>query len=64
MSLHIIYIVFLLSAMLLLDRINSDPEFRHQFHTMCINVGVDPLASNKGFWANMLGVGDFYFELG
>eukprot|EP01035_Chromulina_nebulosa_P060176 gene60176-82330_t len=46
------------------DRINSDPEFRHQFHTMCINVGVDPLASNKGFWANMLGVGDFYFELG
>lgn len=46
------------------DRINSDPEFRQQFHKMCISVGVDPLASNKGFWADILGVGDFYFELG
>jgi len=25
--------------------------------------GVDPLASNKGFWAQVLGVGDFYYEL-
>lgn len=25
--------------------------------------GVDPLASNKGFWAQLLGVGDFYYEL-
>lgn len=24
---------------------------------------VDPLASNKGFWAEVLGVGDFYYEL-
>ena len=31
---------------------------------MCMNVGVDPLASNKGFWAEILGVGDFYYELG
>ena len=46
------------------DRINSDPEFRQQFHTMCVSVGVDPLASNKGFWSDILGVGDFYFELG
>lgn len=46
------------------DRINSDPEFRQQFHKMCLSVGVDPLASNKGFWANILGVGDFYYELG
>jgi ESCRT-II complex subunit VPS22 len=45
------------------DRINSDPEFRSQFHKMCISVGVDPLASNKGFWADILGVGDFYFEI-
>lgn len=44
-------------------KINSDPEFRLQFHTMCVSVGVDPLASNKGFWADLLGVGDFYFEL-
>lgn len=24
---------------------------------------MDPLASNKGFWAQVLGVGDFYYEL-
>lgn len=46
------------------QRINSDPEFRQQFHTMCVSAGVDPLASGKGFWADILGVGDFYFELG
>lgn len=45
-------------------RINSDPEFRLQFHKMCIGVGVDPLASSKGFWADFLGVGDFYYDLG
>jgi ESCRT-II complex subunit VPS22 len=45
-------------------RINSDPEFRQQFHAMCLSTGVDPLASGKGFWADILGVGDFYFELG
>ena len=31
---------------------------------MCANCGVDPLASNKGFWAELLGFGDFYYELG
>ena len=31
---------------------------------MCANVGVDPLASNKGVWAQLLGFGDFYYELG
>ena len=45
------------------DKINSDPEFRMQFHRMCISVGVDPLASNKGFWADVLGMGKFYFDL-
>lgn len=45
------------------DRINEDPEFRQQFHKMCIGVGVDPLASGKGFWADLLGFGDFYYEL-
>ena len=30
---------------------------------MCANVGVDPLASNKGMWAQLLGFGDFYYEL-
>ncbi len=31
---------------------------------MCAKCGVDPLASNKGFWAELLGIGDFYYELG
>eukprot|EP00026_Physarum_polycephalum_P015760 Phypoly_transcript_16524.p1 GENE.Phypoly_transcript_16524~~Phypoly_transcript_16524.p1 ORF type:complete len:259 (-),score=38.29 Phypoly_transcript_16524:84-821(-) len=44
--------------------INKDPEFRKYFQEMCSKIGVDPLASNKGFWAEMLGVGDFYYELG
>jgi ESCRT-II complex subunit VPS22 len=43
--------------------ISKNPVFRAQFHEMCANVGVDPLASNKGFWTQMLGFGDFYFEL-
>jgi ESCRT-II complex subunit VPS22 len=25
---------------------------------------VDPLASKKGFWNELLGLGDFYYELG
>lgn len=33
---------------------------RKRFHR---NRRVDPLASNKGFWAEVLGVGDFYYEL-
>ena len=43
--------------------IKKDPQFRMQFQKMCSSIGVDPLASNKGFWGEMLGVGDFYFEL-
>lgn len=45
------------------DRINSDPEFRWNFHKMTKEIGVDPLASNRGFWAELLGVGDFYYDL-
>lgn len=45
------------------DSINSDPVFRMHFQTMCRRIGVDPLASNKGFWAQTLGLGDFYYEL-
>ncbi len=44
--------------------INKDPVLRKRFHEMCSSVGVDPLASQKGFWAELLGVGDFYYELG
>ncbi|XP_013779262.1 vacuolar-sorting protein SNF8-like [Limulus polyphemus] len=46
------------------NEIRKDPYFRCQFQEMCATVGVDPLASSKGFWAKMLGVGDFYYELG
>ncbi|KAG6541184.1 hypothetical protein Mapa_017418 [Marchantia paleacea] len=44
--------------------IKKSPAFRAQFHAMCQKIGVDPLASNKGFWAELLGIGDFYYELG
>eukprot|EP01091_Cochliopodium_minus_P017322 TRINITY_DN6755_c0_g1_i1.p1 TRINITY_DN6755_c0_g1~~TRINITY_DN6755_c0_g1_i1.p1 ORF type:complete len:254 (-),score=77.29 TRINITY_DN6755_c0_g1_i1:38-799(-) len=44
--------------------IGRQPEFRQRFHEMCSSIGVDPLASGKGFWADLLGVGDFYYELG
>lgn len=30
---------------------------------MTQEVGVDPLASNKGFWGEILGVGDFYYDV-
>ena len=43
--------------------INKDGEFRRQFQQMCSAIGVDPLASRKGFWNSLLGVGDFYYEL-
>eukprot|EP01024_Parvocaulis_polyphysoides_P007856 TRINITY_DN12314_c3_g1_i1.p1 TRINITY_DN12314_c3_g1~~TRINITY_DN12314_c3_g1_i1.p1 ORF type:complete len:245 (+),score=27.93 TRINITY_DN12314_c3_g1_i1:92-826(+) len=46
------------------QEIKSNPQFRAQFHTMCANIGVDPLSSNKGMWAQLLGFGDFYYELG
>jgi ESCRT-II complex subunit VPS22 len=45
------------------DKINRDPHFRAHFNEMCAAIGVDPLKSSKGFWAQMLGVGDFYYEL-
>jgi len=45
------------------DEIKSNPLFRAQFHRMCTATGVDPLACHKGFWAQILGLGDFYAEL-
>merc|ERR1712110_455413 len=45
------------------DEIKKDPEFRQHFQEMCASIGVDPLASSKGFWSEMLGFGDFYYEL-
>lgn len=43
--------------------INKNPELRYRFREMCKEIGVDPLASSKGFWASRLGLGDFYYEL-
>ena len=43
--------------------ISSNPVFRDEFLKMCKQIGVDPLSSKKGFWVDVLGVGDFYFEL-
>jgi len=45
------------------DEIRKNPEFRRSFQEMCVNAGVDPLASSKGFWSEKLGFGDFYYEL-
>ncbi|CEM37835.1 unnamed protein product [Vitrella brassicaformis CCMP3155] len=46
------------------DRINKDPVFRQKFCEMCAAIGVDPLISSRGFWSRLLGVGNFYSELG
>lgn len=43
--------------------IDRDPLFRAHFNAMCAASGVDPLVSSKGVWAQLLGVGDFYYEL-
>eukprot|EP00929_Paragymnodinium_shiwhaense_P096019 TRINITY_DN57451_c0_g1_i2.p1 TRINITY_DN57451_c0_g1~~TRINITY_DN57451_c0_g1_i2.p1 ORF type:complete len:139 (+),score=33.01 TRINITY_DN57451_c0_g1_i2:81-497(+) len=45
------------------SRINADAKFRQAFFDMCIAAGVDPLASSKGVWDEILGVGQFYNEL-
>ncbi|GAB5360780.1 hypothetical protein AAMO2058_000657000 [Amorphochlora amoebiformis] len=45
------------------DRINQNPQFRHQFQQLCAKTGVDPLASRQGFWSQFLGLGGFYYEL-
>ncbi|KAJ2522760.1 ESCRT II complex subunit Dot2 [Coemansia sp. RSA 1939] len=44
--------------------IRSDPVFRGKVQRMCQLIGVDPLVSRKGYMAELLGVGDFYCELG
>ena len=47
-------------------RIRAEPSFRHAFQQMCAGVGVDPLAGPRrgGWWAEMLGLGDWQHELG
>lgn len=56
--------ILVIPCFILQNDIRKNPAFRAQFHEMCAKVGVDPLASNKGFWAELLGIGDFYYELG
>ncbi|OQR93608.1 vacuolar sorting protein SNF8 [Thraustotheca clavata] len=46
------------------SQIKKDAEFRQRFQVMCSKIGVDPLASQKGFWSELLDMGDFYYELG
>ncbi|KAF8226170.1 winged helix DNA-binding domain-containing protein [Tricholoma matsutake] len=48
------------------ESIKSDPSFRHAFQQMCSSIGVDPLAGPRkgGWWAEMLGMGDWQYELG
>jgi ESCRT-II complex subunit VPS22 len=43
--------------------IQTDPVFRQRFLAMCAPLGIDPLSSKKGFWAGLLGMGDYYHEL-
>jgi len=48
------------------DAIRKDPTFRRAFQQMCSSIGVDPLAGPRrgGWWAEMLGLGDWQYELG
>ncbi len=46
------------------QEIRQSTAFRSHFHAMCANVGVDPLVSNQSRWTQLLGLGDFYYELG
>mmetsp|Transcript_7352 Transcript_7352/g.13113 ORF Transcript_7352/g.13113 Transcript_7352/m.13113 type:complete len:265 (-) Transcript_7352:351-1145(-) len=43
--------------------IQTNADFRQNFHIMCSYAGVDPLTSTKGIWSEVLGHGDFYYEL-
>jgi ESCRT-II complex subunit VPS22 len=48
------------------EDIKKDPAFRASFQQMCSAIGVDPLAgpSKGGWWAELLGMGDWQYELG
>ena len=45
------------------DKLKKSPELRVNFQNMCAQLGVDPLVSSKGMWTEMLGFGDFYYDL-
>ncbi|SNX86997.1 related to SNF8 - protein involved in glucose derepression [Melanopsichium pennsylvanicum] len=53
------------------NEIRKNAEFRHAFQKMCYSIGVDPLSSSSrnsgglsGLWSDMLGLGDWQYELG
>lgn len=48
------------------EKIKNDPSFRHEFQRMCSSIGVDPLAGPRkgGWWAELLDLGDWHYELG
>ncbi|CDR88895.1 related to SNF8-protein involved in glucose derepression [Sporisorium scitamineum] len=53
------------------NEIRKNAEFRHAFQKMCYSIGVDPLSSSTrnsgglaGLWSDMLGLGDWQYELG
>ena len=45
------------------ERLKHDARLRAVFLQMCVRLGVDPLVSKKAFWAEVLGLGDFYYAL-
>lgn len=57
-------IIVYVNIIIFIADIKKNAEFRGHFQQMCATIGVDPLASSKGFWSEMLGVGDYYYELG
>ena len=44
------------------DEIQFNPDFREQFYTMCLEIGVDPLASISLF-SKTLNLTEFYYNL-
>ncbi|KCV68054.1 hypothetical protein, variant [Fonticula alba] len=44
--------------------LKTDPHFRSRFQEMCSAIGIDPISSSRGFWTDLLGMGDFYYNLG
>ena len=41
------------------NEIQFNPDFREKFYTMCIEIGVDPLASIS-LWSKTLNLSEFY----
>ena len=44
------------------NEIQFNPDFREQFYTMCLEIGVDPLASIS-LWSKALNLSEFYYNL-